>query len=190
LILNTSTNVPPSSTFTIAVPWKDRTIASGKYTAKVEGYFGKEGKFSSDLDFEIKEGMEVSNIEAPFFNFGLPVNFNTTLRNNGDTPKIVNLTLRVNGILGNTVYSQDRNGITILPKAETEIKDLAWDQGFGFGYYNATLQLVDAEGANTIKSTPLVVIDAVGIVIVLVVIILIVLFVKKYLKLCEIKKDF
>ncbi len=183
LTINRKISIPPSTTLDIKVPWKDRTIGSGKYTAKVEGYFGKEGNFSSDLDFEIKEGMEVSNIEAPFFNFGLPVNFNTTLRNNGDTAKTVDITLRVNGIIGNTVFTQDEKNVSVLPKAETKVGNLTWDHGFGFGYYNVTLELVDAEGAKHIKSTPIVVIDVIGIVILLVLITLIVLFVKKYLKL-------
>jgi len=147
--------VEPLSTKTIKTDWENRSIASGSYTAKLEGSFGANGKFSAQTDIEISEGIDIVSFAAKnYWNKSLPVDLVAIIGNRGNASISPTYKLTVRDLWGNIVYSNESEAVVIGAGEDFEIKNgLTWSEGFAMGTYSAMLEVKDANTGVTATMT-------------------------------------
>jgi hypothetical protein len=175
--------IPPNITTDIAETWENRTIDPGKYVAKLEGTYGREGSFSAETEFEISEAFEITSFDTDYIHSGLPVVFNVELQNNGDIPISSEIKLTIKGLLGNKIHSQDIDTKSIKPGEKLNIKDLEWVGDFALGFYTANLEVIDETGEVVTDTTTFFVINIWAIFITALIIAVLIFFIIKYRKL-------
>lgn len=148
--------VYPEETKIINIPWGNREVDAGKYTAKINLYYGKDNnkKLEDDFEFEIIDNFGISELKAnKSFNWHLPVSFTGKIQNTGTTPIEPKGRFVVKNIFGAEKYSVDftSDELSILSGQEKDLTNMEWHSGFAFGYYNAVLS-IDALGKTYAKS--------------------------------------
>jgi hypothetical protein len=178
----TSQKVKPDSIQNIMTAWENRSIAPGKYTAKLGGYYGvKSTNIAAETSFEIHQSIQLVDFKVnSYFNGSLPVGFNAIVGNRGNVVASPTGMLEIKNMWGSTVFSQQIEAISLLTGQDHELNNLIWDNGFAMGTYTAVLTLTDSvSGASVSASAALIVISWWQIIIVLAILIIIIFAVYK-----------
>ncbi len=144
-----SLGIVPNSTKNFQISWVDREATQGKYTAKLEVFYGADSlKLEDEVDFEISGNFHISEFNADnFFSSSLPVQFSVNLTNNGTVDLAPKGYFEIKNAIG---FQKMRVDLTseelLIPGGESKtINNLVWDNSFALGLYSATFNL-DIEG--------------------------------------------